>query len=288
MMVKCDICPRACSLKEGQTGICRSRANVGGEIISLSYGRVSAIMLDPIEKKPLWHFHPGSKILSVGSYGCNLRCSFCQNYSIALEGKDEWSEATGNYFSNYETIMPDELIKLALLAKDKGNIGIAYTYNEPLVGYEYVWDVSMLAREKGLKNVLVTNGYFMPEPFLEIAKITDAINIDVKGFTEGFYKKLGGELAPVLENVKVAAEHCHLEITTLIIPGENDSPEEMEALSKWLASVEEMSGKSIPLHISRFFPNYKMQDKPPTPRGKIDELVEIAEKHLTYVHKGNY
>ncbi|MFA5637730.1 MAG: radical SAM protein, partial [Anaerovoracaceae bacterium] len=171
MKVKCEICPIGCNLSENQTGVCRARANVDNEIISLNYGRVSSIMLDPISKKPLARFHPGSYILSVGSYGCNLHCPFCQNYQIALEGEDLWVEQTGKYFSTYETIMPKELVKLAVAARDRGNIGIAFTYNEPLVGYEYVYDTSLLAKEAGLKTVIVTNGYFNHEPFEEIMKI---------------------------------------------------------------------------------------------------------------------
>lgn len=154
----CGICPKRCVLSPDQVGFCGARGNVDGEIVALNYGRIAAIMLDPIEKKPLWRFHPGSYVLSVGSYGCNLRCPFCQNSGLSMEWQDEWVEATGNYFSKYETIMPRRLIDLALAAKEKGNIGIAYTYNEPIVGYEYVWDCSILARESGLKNILVTNG----------------------------------------------------------------------------------------------------------------------------------
>lgn len=284
MKVKCEICPIGCNLSENQTGVCRARANVDNEIISLSYGRVSSIMLDPISKKPLARFHPGSYILSVGSYGCNLHCPFCQNYRIALEGEDLWVEQTGKYFSTYETIMPKELVKLAVAARDRGNIGIAFTYNEPLVGYEYVYDTSLLAKEAGLKAVIVTNGYFNHEPFEEIMKITDAINIDIKGFTEEFYKKVGGDLQTVLSNVKIASKHCHVEITNLIIPGENDSEEEMEQLSRFLKEIN----PEIPLHISRFFPNYKMLDKSPTERDVIDRLSEIASKNLKYVYKGNY
>ncbi|NLB24571.1 MAG: AmmeMemoRadiSam system radical SAM enzyme [Clostridiales bacterium] len=284
MKVKCEICPIGCNLSENQTGVCRARANVDNEIISLNYGRVSSIMLDPISKKPLARFHPGSYILSVGSYGCNLHCPFCQNYQIALEGEDLWVEQTGKYFSTYETIMPKELVKLAVAARDRGNIGIAFTYNEPLVGYEYVYDTSLLAKEAGLKTVIVTNGYFNHEPFEEIMKITDAINIDIKGFTEEFYKKVGGDLQTVLNNVKIASKYCHVEITNLIIPGENDSEEEMEQLSRFLKEIN----PEIPLHISRFFPNYKMLDKNPTERDVIDRLSERASKNLKYVYKGNY
>ena len=280
----CEICPKACVLGPDQVGFCGARGNVDGEIIALNYGRVAAMGLDPIEKKPLWRFHPGSRVLSVGSYGCNLRCPFCQNSSLSMEWQDEWVEATGNYYSRYETIMPDKLIDLALAARSKGNIGIAYTYNEPVVGYEYVYDCSILAREAGLKNILVTNGYCNEKPWKDLLTYIDATNIDVKGFTEEFYHKVGGELRVVMKNVEAAVEECHVEITCLIIPGENDDPREMEEMSKWIASMN----PEIPLHISRFFPQYKMNEKPPTSRETIDKLAAIAGERLKYVYKGNY
>jgi len=280
----CEICPKGCVLGPDQIGFCGARGNVDGEIIALNYGRVAAMGLDPIEKKPLWRFHPGSRVLSVGSYGCNLRCPFCQNSSLSMEWQDEWVEATGNYYSRYETIMPDKLIDLAIAAKSKGNIGIAYTYNEPVVGYEYVYDCSILAREAGLKNILVTNGYCNEKPWKDLMTYIDATNIDVKGFTKEFYDRVGGELGIVMKNVELAVEECHVEITCLIIPGENDDPKEMEEMSRWIASMN----PEIPLHISRFFPQYKMNEKPPTSRETIDKLAAIAGERLKYVYKGNY
>lgn len=280
----CEICPKSCLLEPNQIGACGARGNIDGEIVALNYGRVGAIMLDPIEKKPLWRFYPGSYVLSVGSYGCNLRCPFCQNSGLSMEWEDEWVEATGNYYSRYETIMPGKLIDLALAAKNKGNIGIAYTYNEPIVGYEYVWDCSVLAKKAGLKNILVTNGYCNESPWRELLQNIDAANIDVKGFTQEFYNKVGGELEIVMKNVEWAVEECHLEITYLVIPGENDSEDEIEGLSKWIASLN----PEIPLHLSRFFPSYKMNEKPPTSRDTIDKLAIIAGKRLKYVYKGNY
>lgn len=282
--ITCEICPKGCVLGLDQVGFCGGRGNVDGEIVALNYGRIAAIGLDPVEKKPLFRFHPGSHVLSVGSYGCNLRCPFCQNSSLSMEYQDDWIEATGNYYSKYETIMPNKLIDLALAAKDKGNIGIAYTYNEPIIGYEYLWDCGTLAREAGLKNILITNGYCNEKPWKELLPYMDAVNIDVKGFTQDFYDKVGGELEVVMRNAESAAEECHLEITCLIIPGENDEPEEMEGLSKWIASMN----PQIPLHISRFFPQYKMKDKPPTSREAIDSLAAIASERLKYVYKGNY
>jgi pyruvate formate lyase activating enzyme len=280
----CEICPKSCVLKPDQVGFCGGRGNIDGEIVALNYGRVTAIGLDPIEKKPLFQFHPRSYVLSVGSYGCNLRCPFCQNSTISMEYQDEWVEATGNYYSRYESIMPNKLVDLALSAKDKGNIGIAYTYNEPIIGYEYLWDCSLLAREVGLKNILITNGYCNEKPWKDLLPYIDAINIDVKGFTQGFYHKVGGELEVVMRNVESAAKVAHVEITCLIIPGENDNPEEMEAMSKWIASIN----PNIPLHISRFFPQYKMNEKPPTSREAIDTLAAVAKERLKFVYKGNY
>lgn len=280
----CEICPKACVLGPNQVGFCGGRGNVDGEIVALNYGRVTAIGLDPIEKKPLFQFHPGSYVLSVGSYGCNLRCPFCQNSTISMEYQDEWVEATGNYYSRYESIMPNKLVNLALSAKSKGNIGIAYTYNEPIIGYEYLWDSALLAREAGLKNILVTNGYCNEKPWQDLIPYIDAINIDVKGFTQDFYHKVGGELEVVMRNVESAANVVHVEITCLVIPGENDSPQEMLAMSKWLASIS----PNIPLHISRFFPQYKMNEKPPTSKETIDNLATVAQERLKFVYKGNY
>lgn len=283
--IVCEICPKRCVLAPDQVGFCGGRGNLDGEIIALNYGRVTAINLDPIEKKPLWRFHPASYVLSVGSYGCNLRCPFCQNSSLSMEWQDEWVESTGKYFSPYETIMPENLVALAVAAKSKGNIGIAYTYNEPIIGYEYIWDCSILAREKGLKNILVTNGYCNEKPWKELLPCVDATNIDLKSFNQNFYNKVGGELAVVKRNIELAVEEgCHVEITCLIIPGENDDPKEMESLSKW---VESMSPE-IPLHLSRFFPQYKMKEKAPTSRETIDALAFIAGERLKYVYKGNY
>lgn len=284
MKMKCTLCPRECVLAEGQTGSCGARSNLEGQITSINYGRISAIMLDPMEKKPLREYHPGSYVLSVGSYGCNLTCPFCQNYHISREGGEEWVESTGKYYSSYETLLPQALVDLAQAAKSKGNVGIAYTYNEPLVGYEYVWDVSGLARKMELKNILVTNGCFQEDSFRDMAHRMDAMNIDIKSFQPEFYGRIGGDLQVVLNNVTEAVNHCHVEITTLIIPGENDSEEEMEALSRWISQID----PEIPFHISRFFPHYLMTDKEATPRETIDRLVDIASKHLHRVYKGNY
>jgi len=274
MRVQCEICPHHCRLEEGQLGLCKGRANRHGTIVSDNYGRVTGLALDPIEKKPLYHFYPGSKILSVGSYGCNLSCPFCQNYDISMVGSDEVETVY---------IAPEELVEKAMALRSSRNIGIAYTYNEPLIGYEYVRDCAVLARQKGLKNVVVTNGYICEEPLMELLPFIDAFNIDLKGFTKEYYHKLRGDLETVKRSIQLASQQCHVEVTTLIVPGENDSEEEMEALSGWLAGVS----PAIPLHISRFFPRWQMQDRDATPVAKVYHLADVARKNLKYVHEGN-
>jgi Pyruvate-formate lyase-activating enzyme len=274
MRVECTICPHHCKIEEGHTGLCRGRKNRDGKIISDNYGKLTAVALDPIEKKPLYHFYPGSKILSVGSYGCNLRCPFCQNSDISM---------TCGEAIETEQIFCEELVRKAINLRDRGNIGIAYTYNEPLIGYEFVRDCSALARQQQLKNVAVTNGYICEEPLRELLPLLDALNIDLKGFTEEYYQKLGGDLETVNRTILIASEKCHVEVTTLIVPGENDSEQEMELLSTWLAGLN----PEIPLHISRFFPRWQMRDKEATPVKKIYHLAEIARRNLKYVYEGN-
>jgi pyruvate formate lyase activating enzyme len=271
--LKCPICPRGCLLEDGQTGFCKGRANVGGKVIAVNYGRVSSIALDPIEKKPLAYFHPGMKVLSVGSYGCNLRCPFCQNWSISQSFVPEDEGYTS----------PESLVKKAVELVKNRNIGLAYTYNEPLIGFEFVRDCSKLIVEKGLKNVVVSNGYVNEEPLLEILPLIHAFNIDLKGFTEDFYKLVGGTLEPVKRSIELASRKSHVEVTTLIIPGLNDSEQEMRELSSWLASVD----RRIPLHISRFFPAWKMTDRPPTPVDTVYRLANVAREKLDHVHEGN-
>lgn len=271
---RCGICPRGCLIREGGTGFCGARANRGGRIIDKNYGMISSMALDPIEKKPLKRFYPGSLILSVGSYGCNLRCPFCQNHEISL---DRGAEA-GCVF-----VSPGELVKRAEELVPAGNIGIAYTYNEPLIGYEYVFDCASLASERGLKNVLVTNGYIAQSQLGGLLGLIDAANIDLKSFSEEFYKRIGGDLETVKRTIAAAARKCHVEVTVLIIPGENDGEDEMKRLSGWIASVD----RDIPLHISRFFPRHLMADREPTPVAKVYALAEIARKSLSYVYEGN-
>jgi len=274
MRVQCEICPHHCKIEEGQVGLCKGRINLSGKIISENYGKLTGFALDPIEKKPLYHFYPGSKILSIGSYGCNLNCPFCQNCDISMVGGGELET---------QEVTCEELVEKAVEHKNKGNIGIAYTYNEPLIGYEFVRDCASLAKQKGLKNVVVSNGYICEEPLKELLPIIDAFNIDLKGFTEEFYHKLRGDLATVKRTIELVAEKSHLEITTLIIPGENDSEVEMKELSGWIASIN----PEIPLHISRFFPRWKMQDKEATPVKQVYRLARIARGNLMNVYEGN-
>lgn len=271
----CGVCPHRCTLSEGQRGICRARIARGGAVVSESYGRVTSIALDPIEKKPLARFMPGSKILSVGSYGCNMACAFCQNASIAQVGADgvRWRE-----------VSPEDLAALAVGARDQGNVGIAYTYNEPLVGYEYVRDCARLAHEAGLANVIVTNGMIEPGPLEELLPLVDAANVDLKAFAERFYHAQGGFLDAAKRTIEMLhAAGCHVEVTTLVVPGENDSEEEIDAASRWIASV----GPSIPYHVTRFFPCNRMADRPPTPVGDVFRLAETARRHLDFVYVGN-
>jgi len=270
----CDVCPHHCKISEGQLGFCRARTNRDGKIVCENYGKLTSIALDPVEKKPLHRFFPGSFILSVGSYGCNLRCPFCQNSGISMTCGDQ---------INTERVMPKELVNVAKSLTDKGNIGIAYTYNEPLIGYEYVMDCARLAKEEGLKNVAVTNGYICEGPLMKLLPFIDAMNIDLKAFTEEFYKKVRGNIETVKRTIALAAKKCHVEVTTLIIPGENDSEEEMEKLSSWLASIN----PEIPLHVTRFFPRWLMKSKKPTPVEKIYRLADVARKKLRYVYEGN-
>ncbi len=274
MKITCRTCHHLCSIDEHHIGMCGARSNEGGKIIPINYGLLTCIALDPIEKKPLMRFHPGSKILSVGSFGCNLKCQFCQNHEISMASKEN---------ANVRYVPPEDIVMAAVDLISRKNIGIAYTYNEPLVGYEYVRDCAKLAREKGLKNVVVTNGCFLREPMKEVMPLIDAFNIDLKGFTNEFYKKIDGDLEVVKDFIAFAAESSHVEVTTLIIPGENDSEEEIESLSKFIASID----VNMPLHISRFFQCYKMQDKNPTEVKKVYRLADIARKNLNYVYEGN-
>ncbi|OCL27803.1 AmmeMemoRadiSam system radical SAM enzyme [Orenia metallireducens] len=267
--IKCHLCPHYCLLAEGQNGRCQVRKVEDNRLITITYNQVSAVALDPIEKKPLFHFYPGSQILSLGTVGCNLKCKFCQNHNIVHDTE-----------SRTETITPKEAVHLAL---DYNSIGIAYTYSEPLVWYEYILETAQLAYQKGLKNVLVTNGMINPEPLKELLPYIDAVNLDVKAFTEDFYREIcKGSLNPVKRTAELVYQDILLEITTLLIPGLNDSEEEIKELVDWIATLD----ISIPLHFSRYFPQYQL-DIPPTSIDSLIRAKEIADKKLDYVYLGN-
>jgi len=255
-------------------------------VVASNYGRITSLALDPIEKKPLRRFFPGTNIISVGSYGCNLRCPFCQNYSISW-GKEALSEA-----SDAETITPEQLVRIAEKYREEKNIGIAFTYNEPLIGYEFIRDTGKLAHERGLKNVLVTNGTAELSILEEIGPYIDAMNIDLKGFTEHYYNEvLGGSFEMTKRFIEEAVKICHVELTTLIVPGENDSPEEIREMSKWISNLTDKDGniigQDIPLHISRFFPRFHMTDRNATPVETVYDLAESARENLKFVYTGN-
>ena len=278
----CDVCFRQCKLEEGQTGFCGARTCRDGQVVAANYGRLTSVALDPIEKKPLKMFMPGSQILSLGSYGCNLRCPFCQNSSIS------WSQKAFEYKDSADFYEPDEIVKSALELQARGNIGIAFTYNEPLIGYEFIRDTARFAKDVGLQNVLVTNGTATQKVLNEILPYINAMNIDLKAFTERFYKDfIDGDFQMVKDFITGAAKSCHVELTTLIIPGENDSEEEMRQLSAWIAALENQVGKKIPLHITRFFPAFKFTDKEPTPVDTILRLIKVAKEKLEFVFAGN-
>ena len=281
-MAKCTVCFRHCAIKEGGLGFCGGRTARNGRVEAYNYGRITSLALDPIEKKPLARFYPDSMILSAGSFGCNLRCPFCQNYGIS------WSGEAKRLAETAETLAPAELVELADETRIRGNIGIAFTYNEPLIGYEFVRDTAKLAKERGLKNVMVTNGTAELSVLAELVPYVDAMNIDLKGFTDRYYKDvLGGDLAMVKAFIEEAVKHAHIELTTLIVPGENDSEEEMRELSRWVSGLRNPDGESVPLHISRFFPRFRMTDRPATPVRTVYRLAEVARETLPYVYTGN-
>ncbi len=274
--VQCDVCPRACKLKDGQRGLCFVRACEDGKIVSTTYGRSSGYCIDPVEKKPLNHFLPGTPVLSFGTAGCNLACKFCQNWDISKSRE-------------LDTLMDQASPeRIAEAAKKLGCKSVAYTYNDPTVFLEYAIDTAIACHALDVKSIAVTAGYICPEPRKELYQYMDAANVDLKGFTEEFYHKIcGGHLADVLDTLVYLKNETKVwfEITTLLIPGENDSPEEIDALSKW---VYKNLGVGVPLHFTAFHPDWKMMDKPPTPPATLTRAREIALRNgLNYVYTGN-
>jgi pyruvate formate lyase activating enzyme len=274
-LVRCTLCPNFCSLSDGQTGICRARRNVGGELYSMVYGKIATAHLDPIEKKPFFHFLPGAQAFSLATPGCSMRCLFCQNWEISQAYP--WEIRTAD-------ATPEQVVDAAVR---EGARVIAYTYSEPVIFYEYVLDIAKLARARGLRNVIVSNGYINPEPLKQLLPYIDAFKVDFKAFNPAFYKEItGGEVQPVLEAMKtIHAQGAWLEIVTLLVPGKNDSEEEVRQLARW---VRENLGRDVPLHFTRFHPQHRMRNVPPTPERTVIRAWEIArEEGLNFVYTGN-
>ena len=274
--IQCDLCPRYCRLHEGQRGLCFVRAREDEKIVLTTYGRSSGFCVDPIEKKPLNHFLPGTPVFSFGTAGCNLACKFCQNWDISKSREiDTLAEAATP-------------ATIARAAKDQGCRSVAFTYNDPVIFHEYAIDVAEACRELGIASVAVTAGYVCAEPRVEFYRHMDAANVDLKAFTESFYKKIcGGGLAPVLETLEYLRHETEVwfEITNLLIPGENDSDAEIEAMTQW---VVDRLGPDVPMHFTAFHPDWKMMDKPPTPPATLTRARKIAIKNgVRHVYTGN-
>lgn len=268
--VQCHVCPHNCIIQPVKFGICGIRQNQDGKLYAVMYGRVSSMAMDPIEKKPLYHFHPGSQILSVGTFGCNFHCGWCQNWTISQQHDGATRE-----------LPPETAVDLA---KQQDSIGIAYTYNEPMMWFEYVFDTAQLANQQKLVNVLVTNGYINADPLKKLLPYINAMNIDLKSFSEEFYRKqCGGKLQYILQTIELAVKAgVHIEVTTLLIPSLNDDEKELNAMVNWIANLKD----TIPLHFSRYFPQYQM-DLPATPLSTLKKARDIAIRKLKYVYLGN-
>lgn len=273
--IQCGICPHNCLLNIGKTGICGVMSNQGGTIKNMAYGLLSAINTDPVEKKPLYHFYPGSQIMSIGSYGCNFKCNFCQNWQI--------SQINYNNINNHKAFTVNQIANMAV--NDNNNIGLAYTYNEPTVWFNFMHELAIKMQITGKKNVMVTNGFINPKPLAILLDYIDAFNVDLKAFDNNFYNTLvGGQLQPVINTLKtIAKSNCHLEITYLVIPGKNDNTDTFTDMVNFIANE---LGTNIVLHLSRYFPNYK-QTQPPTNQNILNNLYFIAKQKLKYVYIGN-
>jgi pyruvate formate lyase activating enzyme len=272
--VLCELCPHLCLLSEGKTGNCRVRTNIGGKLISDNYGKISGYNLDPIEKKPLYHYFPGKSVLSIGSVGCNMHCKFCQNHEIAQTGVD---------LIALKNLSPDSIANDAM--RRENNIGIAYTYNEPLVFYEFMRDTALLSRQLGLKNIMVTNGYLSPAPLEKTFNFIDAFNVDLKAFTDEFYRKVtSSDLNTIKDSlIEIKKSGIHFEITNLIIPGFNDNEDDFTRMMEW---VQKNLGEETIFHLSRYFPRFKFA-VPPTSMQTMEFFFEIASRYLKFVYMGN-
>ena len=267
--IQCLLCPVGCVMADGKVGVCMGRKNEGGTLYAANYGRLVSIAIDPIEKKPLYHFHPGTQILSTGPNGCNMRCQQCQNWTISQEE------------SPTEFVRPEDLVRIAC---NEDSVGIAYTYTEPLIWYEYVLDTAKIAKENNLANVLVTNGYIHQEPLKELLPYIDAMNVDLKSMEDDFYRKIcKAKLAPVLKAIELSHQNkIHMEMTNLLMPTLNDSEEQIQKLIDFVASLSDR----IPVHFSRYFPAYRA-DLPPTPMESLQKAFLLAKRKLKYVFIGN-
>jgi pyruvate formate lyase activating enzyme len=272
--IRCELCPQNCLIAEGKVGFCGVRQNKDNKLITLVYNKPCSVNLDPIEKKPLYHFLPGETALSIGTVGCNFACEFCQNWEISKAKPD---------ISKFKIVKPEQIIEIA---KQNNAKIIAYTYTEPTIFYEYMLDIAKLAKKEGIKNVIVSNGFINEKPLKKLAKYIDGANIDLKAFDKGFYKKnCSGRLEPVLKALKLLKENnIWLEITNLIIPGRNDDMKKIKEMCKW---IKNELGEHVPLHFSRFFPMYKMDDIESTPTETLEKAANIAKKYLNYVYMGN-
>ncbi|ADD67968.1 Radical SAM domain protein [Denitrovibrio acetiphilus DSM 12809] len=266
--VTCRLCPHMCRISKGETGICLIRRNIDGMLQQTAYGEPCSVSVDPVEKKPLYHFHPGKDILSVGTNGCNMRCRHCQNWQIST--KETTRQST----------TPERLLRLS---KANNSFGIAYTYNEPIVWYEFIYDCAKIFREAGQANVMVTNGQINNAPLKELLPFIDAMNIDIKGFTEKFYKDEGGYLRTTLDTIETSAKAgTHIELTNLLIPGLNDNIETFKKMCIFIADID----KNIPLHISRYFPQHK-SSLSITNESTLKDFRKLAMQYLNYVYVGN-
>lgn len=273
--VECLLCPHRCKILPGKYGRCRTRLNRGGKLFTESYGILSAISSDPVEKKPLYHFKPGNHILSIGSFGCNMTCDFCQNCEI--------TQIDQKIFSRHPSRDPEDIVNKAILRP--GNLGLAYTYNEPTVYFEYMIRCAAMIKEHNFSNVMVTNGYINPSPLGDLFPYMDAFNVDLKSFRNIFYKRRSGaSLHPVLETIRTIAKmDSHLELTFLIIPEHNDNEVEWKGMINW---ISDHCGKGTILHVSRYYPYFKM-NKPPTPLSTIEQFMNLARTQIDYVYPGN-